>query len=573
MLPPIFPIFVRNVIYPIYRGLRGDDLLSVLEELERSQWLSPTELEEIQWQRLEGLLRQAVTHVPYYRDLFREAGVMVEDIQGPADLRAVPLLTKEIIRQNSSRLVSRDPLKKGEASSTGGSTGEPLYFYCDRASGPVRRANTLRAIRWTGADIGDRQIFFWGFHLDMSLKERLVDTVKSYFNNIAYLSTFDMSEPSMRRYASRLRRYRPGLVVGYPSALALFCEFCKKQRIPVYHPRAVITSGERTFQHQREIIEEVFRASAFDRYGTREFANIAHECEEHSGLHLFNDLFFVEIIDEKGDQVPHGGVGEMVVTDLSNFYMPFIRYRTGDLAVSSGRVCSCGRGLPLIERIEGRSFDTIITPRGKSVGGFFWTWLSRAVPGIERFQIEQRERSGIIFRIVPGPEWKEEYRDQLSERIRDNCGQDFRVTFAIVEDIPLTPSGKSRFIVSNIEERLVIKSKIHKARITGENPGGVDSIMVDMKLLELAGIAPYEKVLIVDNTNGSRIETVMLPGDREGGRVVAGGATVNHIHTGDEISIMAFTWSSDTRELFKNILVDEHNRFVRYLKEVAGETI
>jgi len=124
-----------------------------------------------------------------------------------------------------------------------------------------------------------------------------------------------------------------------------------------------------------------------------------------------------------------------------------------------------------------------------------------------------------------------------------------------------------------MDERLVIKSKIHKAVITGEEPETIDSLRVDGKLLELSNIIPGEKVLIVDNTNGSRIETFALTAERGSGEIVSGGAVAKHIHRGDEVSIMAFAWSDGSKSGFKNILVDEQNSFVRYLTEVAGEML
>jgi phenylacetate-CoA ligase len=353
MLPPLFPHLVRNVIFPIYRGLRGDRLLPMLEELERNQWLTRAEIEEIQWRKVENLLGQAATHVPYYRKLLHDAGVKIEDIQNPNDFRDIPFLTKEIIHREGRRLVTTDPFRRGNASSTGGSTGEPLFFYNDTFAGPIRRANTLRSYRWAKVDIGDKQAIFWGFALDRPMKERIKDSVKNYFNNIATFSTFDMSEETMRCYAARLRFYKPDYIVGYPSALTLFAEFCTQSAIAVTRPKAVFSNGERIFPDQRDILEEAFQCPVFERYGSSEFAGVAHECEEHNGLHIFNDLFLVEVIHESGRPARNGEIGELIVTDLSNLYMPFIRYRTGDLAVPTDRECPCGRGLPLLDRIEG----------------------------------------------------------------------------------------------------------------------------------------------------------------------------------------------------------------------------
>ena len=215
----------------------------------------------------------------------------------------------------------------------------------------------------------------------------------------------------------------------------------------------------------------------------------------------------------------------------------------------------------------------MVTADGKSAGGFFWTYLSRVVPGIRQFQIEQRDRGGVIFRILPGPEWKDEYRLELEKRIKGNMGEAFSVSFDVVNEIPLTPAGKFRFVSSKLGERLVVKSKIHKARATGVAPGTLDCVIVDEELLELTNLAPFEKVLIVDNANGARVETFVAKGKRGSGEIIVSGAAAHDIHAGDEIIIMAFTWSEQVQGIFKNILVDEHNKFVRYLVELPGEKL
>ena len=560
------------MIYPAYRGVRGDRIISILEELEKNQWLPQKEIEDLQWRRLEVLLSRIAVHVPYYRELFSGAGIRPEDIQNPADFERVPLLTKEIIRGAGNLLLSKDPLRSGDPSSTGGSTGEPLHFYVDAFAGPVRRANTMRGYRRAGIDIGDRQAALWGTPLDVPFRERFVDAVRDYFNNQLYLSTFDMSDATMFAYAAKLRAFKPHLLTAYPSALSLFAGFCQSKGILDIRPRAIISSGEQLYESQRELIEAVFGCRVFDRYGSREFGNVAQECAEHRGLHVMNDLYYVEVLAESGAAAKEGEIGELVVTDLLNHFMPFVRYRTGDLAVSTRSTCVCGSGFPLLDRIEGRTFDTVATPEGKQVGGFFWTWLSRAVPGIRRFQIEQRERSGIVFRFVPGPEWRDENERELEAKIKENCGAGFRVAFAKVEDIPLTPSGKSKFIISNLGERLLAKSKIHHATIKREMPEKPDCIVIDAELMERSDIGAGEKVLIVDVTNGERVETFAVAGARGSGDIIACGAAAKRLRAGDKIGIMAFTWSEGRAERFSNILVDDANAFVRYLTEAHGDT-
>ncbi len=573
MFPPLPESVVRNIVYPVYRGFRRDRVLDILDQLEHNQFLPEREIEDLKWRKLTVLLEAAGRHVPYYRDLFESEGIDPSKFESPADMVKIPFLTKEIIRGEKRRMISKDPLRRGYLSSTGGSTGDPLYFWADSAAGPVRRATTMRGYRWTGFDIGGRQALLWGFNLDRPVKERISEGAKNFFNNILTLSSFEMTPETMKLYASRMRRFRPSILIGYPSALATFSEFCRDTGVWLPSPKAVVTGGERLFPHQRDLIEEAFHTDVYDRYGSREFSAVAHECSEHKGLHVFSDLFHVEVIHESGRPAQSGEIGELVITDLTNLYMPFIRYRTGDLAMPTERKCPCGRGLPLLEKIEGRSFDSIVTPGGKKVGGFFWTWLSRAVPGIDRFQIEQRDRFGIVFRIVPGEGWSDDHKEVLTAKIKENCCDDFRVDFQIVDEIPLTPAGKAKFIVSNIEERLVIKSKIHKANISGDAPEENDCLRIDSKLLELGNVAPFEKVLIVNATSGARLETFAFEAESGSGDIIACGAVSRLCRPGDEISIMAFTWSTGESGDFSNILVDEDNRFVRYLTEKAGDRI
>lgn len=573
MFPSLLPAVVRHLVYPFYRGFRKDMVLSILKDLEDNQWFSKEQIEEIQWKKLKRLLKYASIHVPYYRDSFKKRGIEPDEIENLNDFMKIPFLTRNVIAEKSGPLVTRDPLIQGYASSTGGSIGDPLYFYCDLAAGPVRRANTIRQFRYAGIDIGERQLRLWGGRLDRAWKEGVSERAKDYFNNIRFLSSFDMSDEAMNKYASIERFFKPSLIVAYPSALALLSDFCKRRALRLHKPKAIITSGETLYPEQREIIEEVFSAPVFNRYGSRQFSNIASECKQHNGLHITSDLFFVEVIDKSGRPAKSGEWGELVVTDLSNYYMPFIRYKTGDFAVPTDRVCGCGRGLPLLDKIEGRSFDTIRTPEGKSVGGFFWTRLSRTVPGITRFQIEQKGLNRINFRIVPGSEWKDEFKSVLEEKIKSNCGENFNVTFLVVDDISLAPSGKSRFIISDTEERLVIKSKIHKANITAVKPDLNDCLRIDEELMELADIAEYEKILVVDATNGARLETFAVRGPGGKGEIIACGTIAAQLSAGDEIGVMAFTWSMERESCFSNILVDKENKFVRYLTEIAGEKL
>ncbi len=559
------PVIVRKIIYPAYRLIRHDNVYPAVKELEKNQWLSGKELQDLQWEKLTQLMDYSYKNVPYYTQLLNELGLKAQDIHDLSDFKKIPILTKEIIRKNKDKMITVDPLRKGEYANTGGSTGETLYFYKDVTTSNFRKANVLRLNKWCGIDIGDKEAVFWGTPFDVSKTNIMIDRVKKYMQNMLFLSTFDMSDKTMLKYANSLRRFKPKLVRGYPSALFAFAHFLKKNKITDIKPKAVISTGEKSFPFQKDLLKEVFGCEVFERYGSNEFGNIAHECDNHHGLHIISDMYYVEVLKD-GRPAEKGEAGEIIVTSLNNYYMPFLRYKIGDSGMLTDTVCSCGRGFPLMEEIAGRSFDMIVTPSGQALGGFFWTFISRAVKGIKQFQVVQKEKNRVEFKIVREDGFEMESTKILEREIREKAGQDFKVDFKIVDEIPLSPSGKFRFIISDIaRECMVMKSKIHKAVVTDINLGLVDSVTVDEELMEKAQLKEYEKVLIVSNTTGARLETFIVKGKKGSGIVSMNGATTHHIKKGHEIIIMSFAWTDENMKP-KAILVDERNKFVQYLE-------
>ena len=255
MLPPLPPALVRHFFYPVYRAFRHDNVLPILRELDGNQWLPPDRIEEIQWIKLKALLEQAARHVPYYGDMFAERGIRVDEIESPSGLGILPFLTKKIINDYKDGLVTEDPLRKGYESSTGGSTGDTLYFYCDRAASPVRRANTLRQLRNLGIEIGDRQLKLWGFSFGKSALSRFTDGLRYLFDNLRCVSSLGMSDEVMREYAELERFFKPSLIVAYPSALTVFSGFCRENSLALHKPKAIVSSGEKLYPQQKELIE------------------------------------------------------------------------------------------------------------------------------------------------------------------------------------------------------------------------------------------------------------------------------------------------------------------------------
>lgn len=497
MLPPLPPAIVRHVIYPVYRGMRSDRVLDILDRLEISAWRSPGEIADESWRSLTALIAYAAAHVPYYRDLFAREGIDPARIESGRDLRAVPLLDRETVRRERRRLVTLDPLRRGIAVRTGGTTGEPLDLWIDEADGPLRRANILRGYRWAGVDIGEPVLALREAAPSPGGARSAAERLKNRLNNVLVLSPGPDALAGVEAAARAISSWGPALVAG-PVGLLEELARSPRARGGGRRPAAVVSYGEPPGRERREAIEDGLGAPLFDRYQMREFSAIAMECPEHRGLHIFADLFHVEVLREDGSPAPAGEPGEVVVTGLTGRYLPLIRYRTGDLAVLSDEACPCGRGLPLLDRIEGR----------------------RSAPEHRR----------------PAP---------------------------AMAAVPARAAA----------ERLVVKSKIHKARISAEAPEDIDCLRIDGRLLELGDVEPCERILIVNATSGARLETIALAAPRESGTISAGGAVSRLCRPGDEISVMAFAWSDGSLGTFSNILVDDRNRFVRFLTEKAGDML
>ena len=441
----------KHLLFPLYEsGLRRRNTLKYFRLLEEQQWRSPEEIREIQWQKLMALLRHAEERVPFYRERMRKAGITAASIDSPDDLRRVPPLTKKDIRENQQALIAEGISPRSlHASATGGSTGEPLHFKYDPDSYEWRVAAAARADRWAGWDWGCRQFYIWGRALlPQPWRVKMKKRIHNRLVNMRIVSSFEFSDDILEDYVRRLNRFRPTVVVGYTNALYEFARFCDRRAMDVWQPKGVIATAERLYDHQRERIEKTFHTRLFDRYGGRETMNIAAECDRHEGLHINADNLYCEL-DCDGLPAEPGALGQVLLTDLNNYSMPFIRYQNGDMAVRAAAPCSCGRGLPLLKRVEGRVLDVIVTPDGRSVPGEFFPHLLKDFSGIERYQVVQGEDYQVALRIVAGGNYDPANTERIRRLVADTVGENTRVRVELVDAIPRTRGGKLRVTLSD----------------------------------------------------------------------------------------------------------------------------
>jgi phenylacetate-CoA ligase len=440
----------RKLIFPLYRALKRDGLSDYLTEMHRVEMTDPEEIRGFQWNKMIRLLKHASAHVPYYRELFKKLGASPEDFKTEQDLQSLPVLRKEDIRRNLDALVSEvHPRSDIDRDSTGGSTAENLYFFVGKEVRPARRANNLRMNEWIDIDVGDRTAYLWGTPFDMSESKKLIKVLRGRLWNDLTLSAYRMDEDTVMSYLDKLRKFKPDLMVGYPSALTYFSDSMLKTGVKGIRPKAVLLSGETLYDHQREIIEEAFQARAYNHYGCREFGGMARECRLRNGLHIACERVLLEALPVSGTSEA-GEATELVITDLDAFAMPFIRYAIEDMGTITWERCGCGLGLPRLETTIGRTFDVVRAPNGNALGGTFWTILLRKKKGIERWQVVQEKPDEITIALIPTDEFSEDTRGYILEKVAEACGEKMRVRFEPRTSLDTTPTGKHRFVISKI---------------------------------------------------------------------------------------------------------------------------
>jgi phenylacetate-CoA ligase len=441
---------VRTFLYPLHERLRGRRTLEFLRRFRANDRLDAAALESEHDRLLRAHILHAARRVPYWRDVFTQIELAPEDFRGAVDLHRLPLMTKPLIRRTGRQLLAEGVTDVFELA-TGGSSGEPLVFWTENVREASQLAAKLRAREWWGVQIGDRQADLWGSPIEIGAQDR-VRVWKDRLLNFTLLSAFRLSDEQMAGFERRLAGFGAEVIYGYASVLARYAAFLERRGENLHELRlkAAISTAELLFPEQRELIARAFGCPVVNEYGCRDGGYIAQECPA-GRMHIAYDAVHVEILD--GDRlVAPGEVGEIAVTNLWSVGMPIIRYKIGDRARLLTERCPCGRAAPLLGDIEGRVTDTLVTPEGNRVHGLGVMYVIRVLPGVARFQVVQDRRDRVIVRIVP-----EEGANAMAieSAVRDGLaqvlGQTMQVSFEVVEELPVLPSGKMRAIVNLLD--------------------------------------------------------------------------------------------------------------------------
>lgn len=446
----LYTAIASGLLFPLHERLKRHTTVEVRRAMEDSQWWDASRLRELQLARLKALLLHADEHVPYYRELFKKIGFAPKGVKNLADLERLPLLAKVDIRAHTEALKA-DDAKGLTRFNTGGSSGEPLIFFIgsERVSHDV--AAKWRATRWWDVDIGDREIVVWGSPIELGKQDR-IKALRDRLLRTSLLPAFEMSEEKLDQFIARIRAARPRMLFGYPSALAHIAEHARAGgiRMDDLGIRVAFVTSEALYDHQRKTISSVFGCPVANGYGGRDAGFIAHLCPS-GNMHITAEDIIVEIVDEKGQPLPAGSAGEIVVTHLATKDFPFIRYRTGDVGVLDDQPCPCGRGLPLLREIQGRTTDFVVAQDGTVMHGLALIYILRDLPGMKQFKIIQESLDLVRIQMATDETFMESSCDAIEAGVKARLGKNVAVEIERMAEVPKEASGKFRYVVSKVQ--------------------------------------------------------------------------------------------------------------------------
>jgi phenylacetate-CoA ligase len=440
---------LNKKIYGRFRGSRYRNVYGKYVELKKSQWNSPKKIKELSWKRTKNILQYAYNNVPYYNDLFKEAKITPDDIKTQTDLVKIPITTKQDIKKNYPHKIISQKVSKQDwvPHSTSGSTGEPFEFAVDQDLIIGRGARDLIAYNWAQKNERDKIIIITGYRE----RKKFTKLFNRYIRQKINISAFDIhSTKHLDRYIKEIIKFSPKVLSGYTSSLTILAHHLKDHNTDFNEwLKSVIPTGETLSSSHRKLISSRL-GPVFDRYGCREFGSIAGECDAHEGYHIHSESFFIEIV-KNNEQLGYNESGNIVLTNLENLALPFIRYDMGDISKLKEDPCSCRRGLPLLSDVEGRIVSLIQTPSGKLFSVHFLTLLFEDYGNyFVQFQAVQKRKNSLDILIVPTSEINSKIVDSIQNQLTDYAGEDFSVQIKLVDSIPLGRTGKRELIRSEL---------------------------------------------------------------------------------------------------------------------------
>jgi phenylacetate-CoA ligase len=437
----------------------GTDIVKTYKFLKKSEKWGRDDIEKYRLQKLRRLLHHAYDHVPYYRELFDKYRIHPDNIKNLEEFYTIPILKKEVAKERYKDLIADNvnidskKIKKGK---TGGTTGVPLKIYKDVYTRNFTWGAFYRWYDWMRIHPNDRVIFLWGSSkvLGKNPKSKIVYWLSEHFSRTKIINSFNLNDDSIPRLAEEIIKYKPALIRGYLSATIQIGKYLEKNNICIPGLKAISTTTETLLPHYRIFLEKAYNVPVFDQYGCGECGSIAFECIAHNGLHIAEEHTVIEILDAANKHI-NNQTGRIILTDLDNYAMPFIRYENGDLGILSDQKCSCGLQSDMLHSIQGRTIDTIVLKDGSEVHGVFFTDILHEMKHyyseeFYRFQIYQKVKGKIIFRIEKN---RKVVPNEFVDELQFHLARFFdKAVIEFYEKLQNEKNGKFRYIISDIPQ-------------------------------------------------------------------------------------------------------------------------
>lgn len=447
---------MKERIYTLILQLNGNDSRHEYKEIAQIQ--NSDDLKKFQEKHLTELLLHTYRNVPYYQKIFDTIGIIENEKVNLSKFEEIPILTKKTLREHLKDLTSLEYTnRQWQYNFSGGSTGEPTKFIQDRSyNNWCTATNKYFFKNFQNIDeIKIKKILLWGSPRDLfEGSTSLNDRIDNWLSHTIFLNGFKMTEKDMESYVKTINTFKPQLIRGYASALYELCKFIERKNLKVYQPRIIVSSSETLNKDMREKIESTFRTKLYDFYGSRETASIAGECNEGL-MHVFSFNNYVEVVDRNGSPVREGENGRVIVTNLHNYSMPFLRYEIGDMAILGPKRCTCGNFLPTLKKIHGRIEEQFITKDGNVVIGYYFVHLISVILNkgfIKKFQVIQEDYERIRILAVLDKGLPPVEKNEIEQKIKLQMGTDCQIIWEYVDDIPAIQSGKFLYTKSLVKK-------------------------------------------------------------------------------------------------------------------------
>jgi phenylacetate-CoA ligase len=445
---------LEKALFPAFEAARGRPTVPLLRYLQDTETWSPDALRDLQAGLLRRLIRHAYAHTAHYRRVLDQRGLHPGDFQDVSDLRHLPLLDRDTVRETLEARTSSAPPPWVIKKATSGTTGTPVVVRYNAESRHWRDAIRWRGYGWAGYRVGMRAFHYWGEPPPSdSWLRRAKEALDRKLKRDLYVDCIVRSEAALARAVEQLDEFRPDVIVAYAAGAAALARFVNDHGLRRWPDIPVIVGAERLWPYDRAQIARAF-GPAFETYGCREVMLIAAECEAHDGMHTSMENLILEVLVREDDgtvrEARPGESGEIAITDLHNLACPMIRYLTGDVAVARAETrCACGRSLAKVGSIEGRVTQTMHDSDGNAVGGMVFNVLIAVLDHVARnFQVIQKQDGSVVMRVVPNRGDRLPEKD--SRAIHDFAAKYLpgtRFSLEYVDEISLTPAGKRNVVV------------------------------------------------------------------------------------------------------------------------------